>query len=140
MARPVAVLAVICLLPGAVVAGCGGGSGDKQDAEATVKQFVKAVDAQDSKRFCNDLVSDSFLEGAFGTKGSAGKKQCETQVKALKNVNLHLVDIKKTEVKGKKANVTVELDSGGRKQTQVLPLVKQGNAWRVSTIAPGGGP
>lgn len=139
MTRRVTLLTVLCVLPCAAVAGCGGGS-DKKEANDTVKAFVKAVDAQDAKKFCNELVSDSFLEGAFGTKGSAGKKQCEAQLKALKDVNLDLVDIKKTEIKGDNAKVTVDLETGGRKQTQVLPLVKQDDSWRVSTIGPGGGP
>lgn len=139
MSRLAILLAAACLLSGVALSGCGGG-GDKKDADDTVKAFVKAVDGQDAKKFCNDLVSDSFLEGAFGTKGASGKKQCESQVKALKNVNLDLVAIKKTEIKGDKAKVTVALNSGGRKQTQVLPLVKQDGDWRVSTIGPGAGP
>jgi hypothetical protein len=119
-----------------VVGACGGN--DKGDAEQTVKDFVKAVDQQDGKRFCEQLVSDSFLEGSFGGKGSDAKKQCRAQLKALRNVNLKLVGIKKTKIDGDKANVTVELDTGGRKATQVLPLVKQDGDWRVSTLSPGG--
>jgi hypothetical protein len=132
-------LALLCaLLCTTALAACGGGGG-KSDAENTVKDFVKAVDSQDTDKFCNKLVSDSFLEGSFGGKGSDAKKQCRTQLKALKNVNLKLVRIKKTTVKGDKASVTVVLDTGGQQATQVLPLVKQDGDWRVSTLAPGGG-
>lgn len=120
------------------LAGCGSGN-DKKDAETTVRDFVKSVNDQDGKKFCNDLVSDSFLEGAFGSKGDDGKKQCEQQMKSLKpKSRIELVKIEKTSVKDKKATVKAVLQAGAQRQSQTIPLVKQGDSWRVSTLAAAG--
>jgi Domain of unknown function (DUF4878) len=126
-------LAVLCC--GAALGACGGG--DKGDAEQTVKDFVKAINEQDSDKFCGELVSDSFLEGSFGGKGDDAQKQCRAQLKSLKSVNLKLDSVKKTKIDGDKAKVTVELETGGRKQTQVVPLEKQDGDWRLSNLVGG---
>lgn len=126
-------LAVLCC--GMALGACGGS--DKGDAEQTVKDFVKAINQQDGDKFCGKLVSDSFLEGSFGSKGDQAQKACRSQLKSLKSVNLKLDSVKKTKIDGKKAKVTVELETGGRKQTQVIPLEKQGSDWRVSNLTGG---
>lgn len=126
-------LAVLCC--GMALGACGGS--DKGDAEQTVKDFVKAINDQNGDKFCGELVSDSFLEGSFGSKGDQGQKACRAQLKGLKSVDLKLDGIKKTKIDGNKAKVTVDLETGGRKQPQVIPLEKQDGDWRVSNLTSG---
>lgn len=136
MPRPrIAVTLLATLACTVAFTACGGG--EKGDAEQTAKDFVNAINQQDGDKFCNDLVSDSFLEGSFGTKGEQAQKACRTQLKALKNVDLKLNKVKKTKVDGDKAKVTVELETGGRKENQVIPLEKQDGDWRVSNLTGG---
>ena len=125
-------VALTCLL--ALVAGCGGD--DKKDAEQTVRDFVKAVNARDADAYCDDLITQAFLEKSTFAKGDQASESCKRTFKAIKGLHIELVRIVKTEVDGDKATVVAVLRRPGGQIRQQLQLEKDGGDWKLS----GGGP
>jgi predicted lipid-binding transport protein (Tim44 family) len=113
------------------LAGCGGG-GDKDDAEQTVRDIADATSDSDGDKFC-DLVTTQFLEQTTGAKGDKAKDACKKQIDSLKNAELKVSKITKTEVKGDKATVTAELESQGRKRPQVFNLKKEDGKFKLTS-------
>ena len=124
--------ALICLL--ALVAGCGGD--DKKDAEQTVRDFVKAVNERDADAYCDDLITQGFLEKSTFAKGDQASESCKRTFKAIKGLHIELVRIVKTEVDGDTATVVAVLRRPGGQIRQRLQLEKDGGDWKLS----GGGP
>ncbi len=125
-------MALTCLL--ALVAGCGGD--DKKDAEQTVRDFVKAVNERDADAYCDDLITQAFLEKSTFAKGDQASESCKRTFKAIKGLHIELVRIVKTEVDGDKATVVAVLRRPGGQIRQQLQLEKDGGDWKLS----GGGP
>ena len=125
-------MALTCLL--ALVAGCGGD--DKKDAEQTVRDFVKAVNERDADAYCDDLITQEFLEKSTFAKGDQASESCKRTLKAIKGLHIELVRIVKTEVDGDKATVVAVLRRPGGQIRQRLQLEKDGGDWKLS----GGGP
>ena len=125
-------MALTCLL--ALVAGCGGD--DKKDAEQTVRDFVKAVNERDADAYCDDLITQAFLEKSTFAKGDQASESCKRTFKAIKGLHIELVRIVKTEVDGDKATVVAVLRRPGGQIRQRLQLEKDGGDWKLS----GGGP
>jgi ketosteroid isomerase-like protein len=125
-------VALTCLL--ALVAGCGGD--DKKDAEQTVRDFVKAVNERDADAYCDDLITQEFLEKSTFAKGDQASESCKRTFKAIKGLHIELVRIVKTEVDGDKATVVAVLRRPGGQIRQRLQLEKDGGDWKLS----GGGP
>jgi hypothetical protein len=123
-------LAAVALVAAFAVAGCGGNP--QEQTRKTVRDFVKATNERDGKRYCDELVTKSFLEGATGATGDAAKGVCKRQLRLQRVPKVHLVDIQKTAVDGDKARVTVLLEAGGQSHPQVLRLRKQGGDWRIA--------
>lgn len=126
--RSPAVLLCAVLL---AVPGCGGGS-DEDDAESTVRDIAEATSESDGDKFC-DLVTTQFLEQTTGAKGDKAKDQCKKQIDSLKNAELKVSKITKTEIKGDRATVTAELESQGRKRPQVFNLKKEDGKFRLTS-------
>ena len=124
-AIPALVIAAALALPA-----CGGD--DEADAEQTVRDFVSATNARDGKRFCEELVTQKFLEDTTGTTGSRAAGACRRQLESIQDLRLKLVKVTKTENDGDSARVTVTLETQGRSQTQVLRLAKEDGDWRLS--------
>ena len=125
-------MALTCLL--ALVAGCGGD--DKKDAEQTVRDFVNAVNERDADAYCDDLITQAFLEKSTFAKGDQASESCKRTFKAIKGLHIELVRIVKTEVDGDKATVVAVLRRPGGQIRQRLQLEKDGGDWKLS----GGGP
>jgi ketosteroid isomerase-like protein len=125
-------VALTCVL--ALVAGCGGD--DKKDAEQTVRDFVKAVNERDADAYCDDLITQEFLEKSTFAKGDQASESCKRTFKAIKGLHIELVRIVKTEVDGDKATVVAVLRRPGGQIRQRLQLEKDGGDWKLS----GGGP
>ena len=125
-------MALTCVL--ALVAGCGGD--DKKDAEQTVRDFVKAVNERDADAYCDDLITQEFLEKSTFAKGDQASESCKRTFKAIKGLHIELVRIVKTEVDGDKATVVAVLRRPGGQIRQRLQLEKDGGDWKLS----GGGP
>lgn len=114
----------------AALSGCGGGN-DKEDAEQVVRDIADATSDSDGGKFC-DLVTDQFLEQSTGAKGDKAKDACKKQVDSLRNQNVKVNKITKTEVDGDKATVTAELESQGRKRPQVFNLKKEDGDFKLA--------
>jgi ketosteroid isomerase-like protein len=125
-------VALTCLL--ALLAGCGGD--DKKDAEQTVRDFVKAVNERDADAYCDDLITQAFLEKSTFAKGDQASESCKRTFKAIKGLHIELVRIVKTEVDGDKATVVAVLKRPNGQIRQQLQLEKDGGDWKLS----GGGP
>ena len=123
---PLALLATAAL----ALAACGGD--DEADAEQTVRDFVTATNERDGKRFCEELVTQKFLEQTTGTTGDRAAAACRRQLESIQGLRLKLVKIRKTEVDGETARVTVALETQGRSQVQSLLLAKEDGDWRLS--------
>jgi ketosteroid isomerase-like protein len=125
-------VALTCLL--ALVAGCGGD--DKKDAEQTVRDFVKAVNERDADAYCDELITEEFLEKTTFAKGDQASESCKREFKAIRGLHLDLVRIVRTKVDGDNATVVAVLRRPGGEIRQRLQLEKDGGDWKLS----GGGP
>lgn len=110
---------------------CGGGS-DKEDAEQTVRDIASATSDSDGDKFCG-LVTDEFLEQTTGAKGDKAKDACKKQIDSLKDADLKVNKITKTEVDGDNATVTAELESSGQKRPQVFKLKKEDGDYKLAS-------
>ena len=117
------------------LAACGGD--DKTDTETTVREFVKATNSRDSKRFCTELVTQEFAEQATGAKGDKARDACEKQFKSLKGLKLKLVSVESTKIDGDKARVRAVLSVQGQEQDQLYRLEKEDGTWKLAGGAGG---
>jgi ketosteroid isomerase-like protein len=122
-------IALICLL--VAVSGCGGGN-DKSDAEQTVRDFVQATRERDADKFCDDLVTEEFLEQTIGATGDKAKESCKREFKNLSGLRVELVRIEKTKLDGDHATVTAVLQRQGQRLTQELRLKKEDGDWKLA--------
>jgi len=114
-----------------MLAACGGAN-DRQDAERTVRDFVKATNEHDADKFCDELVTRDFLEQTTGATGDGAEGQCKSQLASLKGVDLELVRIEKTTVDGDRATVRVRLATQGQARDQVLRLEKEDGRFKLA--------
>jgi ketosteroid isomerase-like protein len=122
-------IALICLL--VAVSGCGGGD-DKSDAEQTVRDFVQATRTRDADKFCDELVTEEFLEQSIGATGDKAKESCKREFKNLSGLRVDLIKIEKTKLDGDHATVTAVLDRQGQRLTQELRLKKEDGDWKLA--------
>lgn len=122
---------VICLL--VAVSGCGGD--DKQDAEQTVRDFVEATRERDADKFCDELVTQEFLEQTIGATGARARESCKRELRALSGLRVELVRIVKTELDGDSATVTAVLKRQGQRLEQKLRLKKEDGDWKLAGAA-----
>ena len=120
---------LICLL--ALVAGCGGGN-DEEDAEATVREFVTAVNERDADTYCDDLITEEFREQSTFSKGDEARASCKSTLKAIRGLRIELVRIAGTRVDGDKATVTAVLRRSGTPIRQRFELEKDGGDWKIA--------
>ena len=121
-------IALICLLVAA--SGCGGD--DKKDAEQTVRDFVEATRERDADKFCDELVTQEFLEQTIGATGDKAKESCKREFRNLSGLRVDLVRIAKTEVDGDHATVTAVLDRQGQRIRQELRVKKEDGDWKLA--------
>ena len=126
-------VALICLL--VAVSGCGGGGDDKKEAEQTVRDFVQATRERDADQFCDELVTQEFLEQTIGATGDKAKESCKREFSNLRGLRVTLVRIVKTEVDGDKATVTAVLDRQGQTIKETLRLKKEDGDWKLAGAA-----
>jgi len=126
-------IALICLL--VAVSGCGGGDDDKTDAEQTVRDFVQATRERDADRFCDELVTQEFLEQTIGATGDKAKESCKREFRNLRGLRVTLVRIVTTKLDGDSATVTAVLDRQGQRLRQELRLKKEDGDWKLAGAA-----
>ena len=110
----------------------GGGGDDKSDAEQTVRDFVQATRERDADKFCDELVTQEFLEQTIGATGDKAKESCKREFSSLSGLRVELVRIEKTKVEGDHATVTVVLSRQGQRITQELRLKKEDGDWKLA--------
>jgi hypothetical protein len=126
-------VALICLL--VAVSGCGGGGDDKKEAEQTVRDFVQATRERDADQFCDELVTQEFLEQTIGATGDKAKESCKREFRSLRGLRVTLVRMVKTEVDGDEATVTAVLDRQGQTIRETLRLKKEDGDWKLAGAA-----
>jgi hypothetical protein len=122
-------IALICLLL-ATVSGCGGD--DAKDAEQTVRDFVEATRTRDADAFCDELVTQEFLEQTIGATGDRARESCKREFSNLSGLRVDLVRIKNTKVDGESATVTAVLERQGQPLDQKLHLKKEDGDWKLA--------
>jgi Domain of unknown function (DUF4878) len=125
--------ALICLL--VAVSGCGGGGDDKEEAEQTVRDFVQATRERDADRFCDELVTQEFLEQTIGATGDKATESCKREFSNLRGLRVTLVRVVETEVDGEDATVTAVLDRQGQTIKEKLRLKKEDGDWKLAGAA-----
>jgi hypothetical protein len=121
----------VVLLAAVGLAACGGGN-DKKDAEQTVRDFVKATNARDADKLCDDLLSKDFIEQTTGATGDKARSTCKQQLKLLRPIKRRLVKIVSTKVDGDKASVRTILETQNQPQPQTFKLTKVDGDWRLA--------
>ena len=124
-------IALICLL--VAMSGCGGD--DKEDAEQTVRDFVEAARERDADKFCDELVTQEFLEQSIGATGDKARESCKREFSSLSDLRVNLVRIDKTVVDGDSATVTATINSQGQRIKQKLRLKKEDGDWKLAGSA-----
>jgi ketosteroid isomerase-like protein len=119
-----------------VLAACS--TDEEGEVEQTVRDFVEATNRRDADAFCEDLVTQEFLEQSTGAKGDNATEACRSQFRRLKGLKVRLVRLRGTKVEGDTARVRAVLETRGQAQDQVLRLQKEDGDWRL-TGNPGGG-
>jgi hypothetical protein len=122
--------ALLALLALAVIVGCG--HDDRADARQTVRDFVRATNDRDGDAFCDQLVTADFLHRTTGRTGEAAERECKAELKSYRGVDVQLLRIGRTRVRGSRATVAVTLRSQGQTQVRVLRLERQGGRFRLA--------
>ncbi len=115
-----------------VLTACGG-SDDEADAQQTVRDFVEATNRRDGERLCGDLVTQRFKEQATGATGDRVDRICERQLELTKGLELELIAVGRTVVRGERATVRTRLDIDGVEAPRVFELMKEDGAWKLSS-------
>jgi ketosteroid isomerase-like protein len=115
----------------AMLAACGGGD-DQEEVQQTVRDFVEATNQRDAEAFCEDLITQEFLEQTTGATGDNARESCREQFSRLRAVKVDLIRITRTEVDGDTAEVRAVLRTQGQVQDQVLRLEKEDGDWRLT--------
>ena len=95
-----------------------------------VRDFVKATNDRDADAFCEDIVTQKFIEKATGAKEGEHRK-CKRQLDAV-TAALQARAIGKAEMNGDKATVPAVLEVQGQPQTRVFRLEKEDGDWKLA--------
>lgn len=132
--------AILCLLA-VVVGGCGAASrdsakdfkGDERAVASAVEGIESAARKQDADKVCKQLLSDSLL-AALRKKGT----NCPTGVKeAFKDADSLDLSVQDVTISGQTATAKVKSGAtGSDSRTDTVSLVRDGSAWKISSLGP----
>jgi ketosteroid isomerase-like protein len=128
VARRLVPLLAACLLLGA----CGGGD-DGAEVKDTVRDFVKATNARDGDRLCNDLVTQDYLEKATGATGDQAGEACKQQLDLITGLKLRLISIGEPKVDGDSATVRATIAIGSQRTPRRFVLHKEDGNWKLAS-------
>jgi ketosteroid isomerase-like protein len=127
MAR-LAPLLVLVVLLGA----CGGGD-DGAEVRQTIRDFVKATNARDGDRLCDDLVTQDYLEKATGATGDKASDACKQQLGLITGLKLRLLDLRDPKVEGDSATVRATIAIGSQRTPRRFELRKEDGDWKLAS-------
>jgi hypothetical protein len=127
MAR-LAPLLVLAVLVGA----CGGGD-DSAEVKQTVRDFVKATNARDGDRLCDDLVTQEYLEKATGATGDKAGDACKQQLDLITGLKLRLLALGAPKVDGDSATVRATIAIGSQRTPRRFELHKEDGDWKLAS-------
>jgi hypothetical protein len=123
----------IALLWCALVAAAGCGGSDREDIGSTLREFVAALNTRDADKFCDELVTQDFLEKQTFAKGDRARDDCKRQLRQIRGLRVKLVRIASLKVDGDRARVRTVLSVRGQEQDQLYRLRKEGGDWRIAS-------
>jgi hypothetical protein len=115
------------------VAGCGGGGqGDKEKIEATIKDYFAAFADTDPAKACDQLVASDqdALENAAGAKDCRAALTKALQAPAIKRYAPQLRDVKILSVKITGDEATAKVRAIGAATD--VPLRKENGDWKIA--------
>jgi predicted lipid-binding transport protein (Tim44 family) len=121
---------VLATVAAFLIAACGGD--DRKDVEQTVRDFVRATDHRDADAFCDELVTQEFLEQSTGATGDRAKDACKQQLRAVTGLRVKLVRIRTIDIDEDRATVTAVLQTQGRRQPRLLRLKREDGDWKLA--------
>jgi hypothetical protein len=124
--------ATIASLAAAVaLAGCGGGPSDKEKIETTVRDYFTAFADQDYAKACDKLSKQTRedLVKAARVKDCTAALVRGAERAQVKRFRVQLKDVRVLSVDIKDKTATAKVRAIGA--TTTLPLVKEGDAWKV---------
>ena len=125
----------LALLAGLLLVACGGD--DKQDAEQTVRDFVKAVNTHDADTYCDELITKDFREKTTFATGGKASESCKREFRAIRGLHLRLERIERTKIDGDRATITVRIGRLGSVTKQQIRLEKDDGDWKIAGGAGG---
>jgi hypothetical protein len=138
MVAPIRLAALLVALP-LTLGACGQAqkdsakdfTGEQKAVAQTVEDLQKASRKGDEGKICDDLLAPALV-----TKiKTASKDTCEQALHdALRDADTFELQVEKVAVDGSTATATVTSDTGPKDRTDTLELVKDGGAWKISTL------
>jgi hypothetical protein len=138
VAAPIRLVAALAALP-LVLSACGQSDknsasdfqGDQKAVAQTVEDLQKASRRGDESKICGRLLAPALVAKIK----AASDGTCEKVLKdALRDVDSFELEVKKVSISGTTATATVTSDTGPKDRTDTLQLVKDGGAWKISTL------
>jgi hypothetical protein len=132
-------LPVVMAVLAAAFAGCGAQASSAGDFEGEEKAVAEAVEDIQSagERQDTDKLCDELLTKALADRIAEGGESCtEEGVKAVDDANDFDLDATDVTVDGTRAEAKVENKQGEQTVTTTFELVKEGDQWKLDSIAP----
>jgi hypothetical protein len=115
------------------LAACGGGEDDETEVREVVRDFVEATNERDGETLCGELLTQEFKEKATGATGDRVDEVCREQLELTKGLELELVEIGRTTVRGDRATVRTTLNTDGVEAPRVFSLEREDGEWRLAS-------
>ncbi|MBA3302105.1 MAG: hypothetical protein H0T15_09595 [Thermoleophilaceae bacterium] len=127
-------LSLIAMLLCAALAGCG--STPEDEAEQTVRDWIKAFNARDPK-ICTELYSEKFIKTTLRSSGKRGQRRCLRQLerfgpKGSTEITLRTID--KTVKTGDIISVSSQIETNGTQGRLTFNLTESDGKWRIDAV------
>ena len=86
-----------------------------------VRDFVTAVNEKDGKAFCNEIATREYVEKVTAATGDSAIKQCESQIKQIRQPKYKVSKLVKTTVDGDRATVIARAGAAGPRPSPAVP-------------------
>ena len=110
----------------------------RRTPRTTVREFVKATNTRDAERFCDELVTQEFVEQTTGAKGDKARDACQQQLKSTQGPEARARAHREHEGRrrqGRRSRAVLAVQ--GQTQDQLLRLRQGGRDWKLAGGAGG---